>query len=481
MNQNESDVYDLAIIGGGPGGYVAAIHAAQLNLRTILIEAETVGGTCLNRGCVPTKALLHSGEILDTMRHAEKFGITVGEPGFDLQKLYAYKDKTVKTLRSGVAGLLRHHSVEVVRGIGRIKGKHSIVYTSEVGEKQVTAKNMIIATGSEPAIPPIPGLREMGYWTSNDLLESNLPLPKSMTIIGGGVIGVECATILHDFGVQVRIVEMMTQLLPRMDSEIAELLKKELVKKGVEIYTDTAVMSLSESGGRKVCRIQTGEGEKEIISDEIFVAIGRKSRTEDIGLESLSLDIVKGCIPVNEKQQTKLPNVYAVGDCTGGWMLAHAASAQGIIAVDHILGKINYTRINTIPACVYTRPEIGSVGMTAKEAEKQGYTICEGYFPMKADSKAVITGDTAGFVKIVTNKKTGAVLGGHIVGPRATDIITEIALAIASELTIEEISSTVHPHPTFSEAIMEAAHDTFGHAVHSISRREIKQPYKIKL
>jgi dihydrolipoamide dehydrogenase len=462
--------YDLAVIGSGPGGYVAAIHAARQGLRTALIEKDTLGGTCLNRGCIPTKAMLHSGEVLETVRRAHEFGITRTEPGFDLDKVYAYREKTVRKLRSGVKGLLKYHGAEIITAAGTLTDNHTISCLGKETEQTITAGKIIVATGSEPSVPPIPGLEQIDYWTSDTLLLESLEMPESITIIGGGVIGVESALIFHDFGVKVTIVEMMPQLLPRMDSEIAEILKKDFRKKGMEIFTGAAVNTVTPagSGSGVTCRITIGEEEKVIQSDRLFIAVGRKPVTADIGLEAAGVPTQKGCIPVNDHQQTMVPDIYAIGDVTGGWMLAHAATAHALIAVDHILGKKNYINRQIIPSCIYTRPEIGSVGLTAEEAEARGFKVLEGYFPMKAASKAVIIGETEGFVKLVTDKNSGALLGAHLMSPRATDIIAEMALAIAAELTIEEVFSTVHPHPTISETVMEAAHAVEGFAVHTI-------------
>jgi dihydrolipoamide dehydrogenase len=469
MNEHSSFEYDLAVIGAGPGGYVAAIHAARSGLRTALIEKGALGGTCLNRGCIPTKAMLHGGEVFRTVESAGRFGILLDEkPRWDLGKLYTYKDKTVRKLRSGVKGLLKYHKVDVITAEARLTGPHAVTCESEGKSRTLTAADIILAAGSRPFIPPVPGIEDIPYWTSDTLLEENRELPESMTIIGGGVIGVESATILNDLGVRVTVVEMMPQLLPRMDSDAAAVLEKELTKQGIRVYTAASVEEVKQNGEEVICRVKVGGETIDVASAALMAAVGRKAAVDNLGLEEAGVKLDKGCVTVDANLLTSVPGIYAIGDITGGWMLAHAASAQALKAVDHILGRENYTNLEIIPACVYTRPEIASVGLTRDEARQRGIETAEGVFPMKADSKAVIIDETAGFIKIITDKATGAVVGAHLIAPRATDIIAEMALAVSAELTVEEVFSTVHPHPTISEAVMEAAHAVENLAVHSL-------------
>jgi dihydrolipoamide dehydrogenase len=469
MNEHSSFEYDLAVIGAGPGGYVAAIHAARSGLRTALIEKGALGGTCLNRGCIPTKAMLHGGEVFRTVESAGRFGILLDEkPRWDLGKLYTYKDKTVRKLRSGVKGLLKYHKVDVITAEARLTGPHAVTCKSEGKSRTLTAADIILAAGSRPFIPPVPGIENIPYWTSDTLLEENRELPESMTIIGGGVIGVESATILNDLGVRVTVVEMMPQLLPRMDSDAAAVLEKELTKQGIRVYTAASVEEVKQNGEEVICRVKVGGETIDVASAALMAAVGRKAAVDNLGLEEAGVKLDKGCVTVDANLLTSVPGIYAIGDITGGWMLAHAASAQALKAVDHILGRENYTNLEIIPACVYTRPEIASVGLTRDEARQRGIETAEGVFPMKADSKAVIIDETAGFIKIITDKATGAVVGAHLIAPRATDIIAEMALAVSAELTVEEVFSTVHPHPTISEAVMEAAHAVENLAVHSL-------------
>ncbi|MCF7942096.1 MAG: dihydrolipoyl dehydrogenase [Spirochaetia bacterium] len=463
--------YDVMIIGSGPGGYVSAIRAGQFGLKTALIEGHVLGGTCLNRGCIPTKAMLHAGEVLNTIQTANLCGIEVENPQVNLKKLYAYKDSAVKRLRNGINSLLTGNKVDLILGTAAFIDSHTISVTKEETTRTVSAKHVIIATGSKPVIPPIPGLQDAGYWTSTTMLETNPELPERMVIIGGGVIGVESATILQDLGVQVTIIEMAEQLLPRTEPEIARLLKKQLTKSGITIKTGVQVMEVTRTDTGKTCRVQTPSGIQDIEADEILVAVGRTAVFDSVNLKRIGITCERRGITVNSHLQTSIPWIYAIGDVTGSWQLAHAASADGLAAVDHIAGKNHHINRKVIPSCVYTRPEIASVGMTEKEAIEAGYEPAMGTFPMASNGKAMIMGDTSGFVKIITDKISGQILGTHMVGPRATDIIAELAVAMGAELTIEELGSIVHPHPSVSEAVMESAHDVESLAIHMASKR----------
>lgn len=472
--------YDVVVIGGGPGGYVAAIRAGQYGLKTALIEKDALGGTCLNRGCIPTKAMLHTGEVLHEIRRAARLGIEIGEPEVNLDTLYGFKDKMVKKLVGGVKSLLKGSNVDVFKGLAAFVDPHTLEVRDAHGKstQRLKAKHIIIATGSRPAVPPIPGLDGVDYWTSTTLLEENRSLPDSMIIIGGGVIGTECATILNDLGVKVTILEMMDQLLPQMDSEAAELLRKSLKKDGVEIHTGVKVTSVSTEDGLTQCLIETAEGSRTVESAELMLAVGRGPVIEIPGIENLPVKTGPRGIEVNRNLQTAVPNIYAIGDVNGNWQLAHAASAEGLAAVDHIAGKRNYTNSNIVPSCIYTRPEIASVGMTAVQAKESGYPVAEGYFPIASNSKSMIMGETSGFVKVISDEKTGELLGAQIVAPRATDMIGEMTVALSAEVTVEEIGAAIHPHPTVSEALMEALHDIEGLAIHKASKQGVKTSVK---
>lgn len=472
-----STTYKVAVVGGGPGGYVAAIHAAKHGLKTVLFEGEALGGTCLNWGCIPTKALLHSCDLLHEMKGAKKLGIDPGggDPKPAMKDLYAWKDKSVKKLTGGVKSLLKGAGVDVITGVAELADARTLRVAGKP-EERYEAENIILAMGSRVVVPPIPGLEETGYWTSRSFLDENPELPESMVIIGGGVIGVEFAGILNDLGVKVTVVEMMDQLLPRMDVEVAETLRGRFKREKIDVETGVKVTKVagtagSKGGVAKQVTIQTGEGERVIEAGEIMVAVGRAARTEMVGLDAAGVRVTKTGIPVNDHQQTSVPHIYAIGDVTGRWQLAHAASADGIAAVDHIAGKPNYSNRDIVASCVYTRPEIAAVGMTLQAAKEAGYQAAEGNFPMAANSKSSIMGESGGFVKVISDEKTGAVLGAHLVGPRATDLVAELALAMSAEVTVEEIGATIHPHPTVSEAVMESIHDIHGLSVHKPAKR----------
>ncbi|HAK44355.1 MAG TPA: dihydrolipoyl dehydrogenase, partial [Spirochaeta sp.] len=441
-------------------------------IKTVLIEEKDFGGTCLNRGCVPTKAMLHSCEVLENAKTAGKFGIKTTAPEVDMPALYKYKDGVVRKLKSGVAGLLKSNGVENLSACASFAGGNELLCSIGDNASSITADNIILASGSAPAVPPIEGLSSFKYWTSDTLLEKNPELPGSITIIGGGVIGVECATILNDLGVKVIILEMQPQLLPNMDEDIAAELERHLDKAGIIVRSGVRVEKVSNNGKETEVTIITADGSEAVFSNELMVAVGRRSFVEGLNLEAAGIHHDRGIVSVNTNMQTNVPSIYAIGDVTGGLQLAHAASAQGLLAVDHIAGRGNYTNMNVMPSCVYTRPEISSVGLSEAGAKAAKFQIKCGTFSLAGNSKAMIDGENKGFVKIVSDEKTGAVLGGQMIGPRATELISEIALAISSELTIEELGGLIHAHPTVSEAILESVHDIDGMAVHKMPARK---------
>lgn len=455
--------YDLTVIGGGPGGYVAAIRAAQLGLKVAVIEDKQMGGTCLNRGCIPTKSLLHSSEVYQTAKTGLDFGIVVGDVQFDFGKIIAKKDSVVKRLRSGIEFLVKKNGATIINGLGYIKDKNTIEVTGKEPQT-ITTDKIIIATGSRPSRPPIPGLDSEKVLDSDSLLDLK-NCPDKLVIIGGGVIGIEFATVFNSLGKDVTIIEMMDEILPGVDSEISSTIRKSLLKKGIILYTSSTVLSI-ETKKETECVFKTNNVEQRETCDLVLVAIGRKPNSEGIGLENIGLVPEKGFINVNDKLETSVPGVYAIGDVTGKVMLAHVASAQGLIAAANVAGIAQRMDYSVVPGCIYTSPEIATVGMTEAEAIKQGNKVKVGRFPVSANGKSMIMGETEGLIKIVTDETTGEILGTHILAPRATDMIAEMCLAMKLESTVEEISNTIHPHPTVSEIIMEAAHDVEGLCVH---------------
>lgn len=455
--------FDLTIIGGGPGGYVAAIRAAQLGLRVAVIEEREMGGTCLNRGCIPTKSLLHSAEVYHTSKHSADSGILIDNIRFDYAKIAARKDTVVKQLRSGVEYLVKSNDATILQGRGIILDKNTIEITGKY-KQIINTDKIIIATGSRPFKPPIPGIDGNKVLDSDGVLNLTV-CPDKVVIIGGGVIGVEFATIYNSLGKEVVIIEMMDSILPGIDMEISQALGKSLEGKGVKIFTGSKVKSI-KSDTRAVCTFENNGKELSAEGDIVIVAIGRKPNCEMTGIENVGIELEKGFIKVNECMETSVKGIYAIGDVTGKILLAHVASEQGLTAAGNCAGKHRKMDYSVIPGCIYTSPEVATVGLSEAEALKKGLQPKIGRFPVNANGKSMIMGENEGFIKIITDKATGEILGTHIIGPRATDMISEMCIAMKLESTIEEVANTIHPHPTVSEIIMEAALDVEGICIH---------------
>jgi dihydrolipoamide dehydrogenase len=464
---------DLVIIGAGPGGYVAAIKAAQLGGKVTLIEKEELGGTCLNWGCIPTKALLRGVEVLESVEGGKDFGIQVSGVSVDFSKLMARKDKAVKTLVSGVAGLMKTNGIEVIKGKAKLASPQKIQVMDEKGGTTVLeAHKVILATGSVSARLPIPGAQLPGVIDSNGALQLTR-VPESMVIIGAGPIGLEFGTIFAALGARVTIIEMLPQILPTEDAEIASSLDKSLRRFKIQTLIHSQVKEILEGadGKRKVVAL-TGEGEKSFDAEVVLVAVGRRPNLEDLGVEENGLRSSKKGIEVNAKMETNIPGVYAIGDVTGQWLLAHFASAQGEVAAENALGHDVQLDSRVIPRCVYTLPEVASVGLTEKEGQEAGYDLRIGRFPFAASGKAAVLGERTGFVKIIAEAQYGEVLGVHIFGPHATDLIGEAVLAMRLEGTAQDIAQAIHPHPTLTEALKEAALDVEGISLHIPPRKK---------
>lgn len=451
MNQ-----FDIAVLGGGPGGYVAAICAAKLGKSVALVEKQELGGTCLNRGCIPTKALLHSADLYHEMKEASSLGILAEGLSFDYEKITQRKESVVKKLRMGVAGLMKGNHISVFPTAGSLVDAHTL----KVGEETLTAGRIILAMGSFPAALPIPGIESAK--NSDDVLAMRA-LPKSAVIIGGGVIGVEFATLMSSLDVKVTIVEMAPQILPGTDDEIAASMRKILEKKGVTIHTGAKVLAV-ENG--KACLFESDGQQQRSTGDMVIVAVGRKPATVNVGLEAVGIVLERGFVKVDEEMRTSVEGVYAIGDITGKMQLAHVASAQGLVAAHNACGEHRHMRYNIVPSCIYTSPEIASVGLTQAQARDKGIEVKLGTFPVAANGRSAIMNISDGVAKIVTDARTGEILGAQLMAPRATDMIGEIAAAMRAEGTIEELSDTIHAHPTVSEIIMEAAHDVHHQSCH---------------
>lgn len=461
--------YDVVFIGGGPGGYVAAIKAAQLGLSVAVVEKDKVGGTCLQRGCIPSKSLLRSAEIYRNAKEGDEFGVMIENVSLNFTKVQDRKNKVVDQLTKGIEFLFKKHNVTLYSGLGYIKDNKTIDIKKDDGENQtVTARNIIIATGSEPK--SLPGLEIDGKYimTSDNALEMN-DLPQSIIIVGGGVIGMEWASMLHDFGVEVTVVEFLPRLLPLEDAEISKDITRSMKKKKVKVHTDTGVIPDSIKIVDGMVELQAKKGEKtiDLKAEKVLVSVGRKAVIDGFGLENVNVKVEKGFIQVNDYFQTEESNVYAIGDVIGGLQLAHVASHEGIIAVEHIAGKnpkpMDYLAVSK---CTFTSPEVASVGLTEEEAKEKGIEIKVGKFQFRGIGKALVHGEVDGFIKLIAEKDSGKLIGAHMIGPHVTDMITEAGLAKVLEATTFDITHTIHPHPTLSEAIMEAALDVDGNAIH---------------
>lgn len=461
--------FDLAIIGGGPGGYVAAIKAGQLGLKTCLIEKDKVGGTCLHRGCIPTKSLLYSAYLYHLCKRAHEFGVKLSGAGIDLPQFHRRKEAVVGRLHNGVKLLLKKNRVEVIEAVGRLTATGNILLMKEGKEEgEIRAKKIILATGSVPAIPSWIPFDRKAILSSDEILRME-EVPSSLIIAGGGDIGVEFGYLYNTLGTDVTIVEMKENILPFEDREIGNALKRLLARRGMKILVETTVEHVTtDDRGAKV-EIKKKEGRKETITaDKMLIALGRRPVTSGIGLEDLGIEIDKGFVRVNERFETSRTGTFAIGDVAGPPLLAHSASQQGIIAVLHMAGK-EAPPFNplTVPRVNYSHPQVASIGLTEAEAEEKGYEVKAAKFPFTANSKAVISGDDGGgFVKIVADKKYGEIIGIHMIGPDVSELIGGLSLAMSLEATALDISGAIFPHPTLSEAIKEVAHAVEGKAIH---------------
>jgi len=460
--------YDLAILGGGPGGYVAAIRASQLGMKTCLVEKGLVGGTCLNRGCIPTKALLHAADLLEKARGSERFGITIsGSPGFSFRKVKERKAEVVKGLREGVEFLLKKRGVDVLRGVGKLVSRNTIRVDVREGPLTVKSAKTIIATGSEPLSLPSMPFDGRRFLSSTDALVLK-KLPESLLVIGGGYVGCEFATFFSVFGVEVTILEMTEQLLPGLDPLSARTLQRQMEKKGVKIHLKSEVKRVSEKGDKVECELSSGA---KLSAEKALIAVGRKLNSDGIGLEEVGVETSpgRGAIVVDEYMQTSLAGTYAVGDVVDKGLLAHVAHHQGIVAAENAAGGERGMDYSAVPCCIYTSPEVAAVGLSRQEAENQGLEVVVGKFPFAASGKAVIAGDTEGFAQVVADARTGEILGAQIVGADATNLIGEAVALMKAEATLDELAGAIHPHPTLPEAIMEAAFDAKGQSIHIFS------------
>ena len=462
-----SNHYDVAVIGAGPGGYVAAIRAAQLGAKTAIVEKQYLGGTCLNVGCIPSKAMLHIAEVLHNLESVAELGINLPQAAtFDMSKAVGFKDKVVKRMVGGVGTLMKGNHIDVFDGLGTVDASRKVTVTKEGSAPQeFTADKIILATGSVPLIPPMPGIDGKNIMNS-DTCWNLQKTPASLICVGGGIIGVELACMFSSLGTKVTILEMLPDVLAPLDEEVRRLLVRILTKRGIDIVTNARVESVADDGDQKKVVTQTEKGSQNYNAEYVLVAVSRRPNTS--GLEHLieqGLDVDRGRVCVNDKMETNLPGIYAIGDLIHGAGLAHVASTEGEIASDNAMGHEMHMDYNVVPNPIYTFPEVAFVGLTEAQAkEKQPEARVE-RFPWIAIGKAVAMDETEGFTKVIMGKY-GEILGAHIIGPDATNLISEFSLAMRSELTVDEISETIHPHPTLSEGIREAVLSVEGRPIH---------------
>jgi len=458
-SEKGEDEFDVVVIGGGPAGYVAAIRAAQVGGKVAVVEKSELGGTCLNRGCIPTKTFLKNTEIIEGIEMSSKRGIILENEKFkvDMPKVVSLKNEIVKTLTNGVQGLLKSNSIKIFKGVGKINKDKDVVIN---GEEVLRTNKIILAGGSKVGSVNIPGIESKRVLTSDDILDLK-ELPKSLAVIGGGVVGVELGQAYLSFGSEVTVIEMMDRIVPGVDREASETLRKALEKKGMKILTSSKIKEIIDEGDKLRIKL---EDKEDVVAEKALLSIGRVPDLEAVG--ELDLEMERGKIKVDKYMETSVEGVYAPGDINGIKMLAHAAFRMGEVAAENaILGNHREIKLETTPSAIYTIPEVGMVGLTEEEA-KEKYDINIGKFAFVGNGRALASGDTTGFVKVIADKKYGEILGVHIVGQSAAEIINEASSLMAMEITVDEVIKTIHGHPTFSEALFEACADVLGEAIH---------------
>ncbi len=469
--QKETVQCDIAILGGGPGGYVAAIEAAKRGKKVLLIEKENLGGTCLNFGCIPTKTLVRSAEVYDNLKNAEKFGLYADNVSVDMKKVIYHKDEVVSNLRNGIEYILNKHGVRIVKAEGKLLDENTLFAKEGRNEITIKAENIILATGSKTSMLPIKGADSKHVITSTEALSLS-ELPESLVIIGGGIIGMEFAFIYAKLGVKVSVVEYFNNILFNLDEDIIEEISSAAYDSNIKLYTGSKVQEILNEEADKCIVVFEKDGEKKYLSaNKVLMAVGRCANFEGIGIENAKIELTdnKKAIKVNNKMQTNIDHIYAIGDVTGKMQLAHVASHQGIVAVKNILGEETIMDYSVVPGAIFTHPEIATVGISEKEALNKGIEIEVGKFPFAANGKALTYGETEGFVKLIKDKNSSKIIGGAIIGPHATDLIAEVALAIKNNLTACDIIETIHAHPTTAEALHESALALEGGSIHFVS------------
>ncbi|PIE55125.1 MAG: dihydrolipoyl dehydrogenase [Dethiosulfovibrio peptidovorans] len=452
---------NVVVVGGGPGGYVCAIRLAQLGASVIVIERERMGGTCLNWGCIPTKVLVHTAELYHEAVNAADLGLHFEGVSINWKELMTRKEQVVEQLVGGVEGLMAANNISVITGEASFLSSNTL----QVNDTVISFDTAIIATGSETVIPPIPGIDIPGVITSREALDLDR-IPHSLTVIGGGVVGMEFASIYSILGTKVTVIEMLDSVLSSMDGDITSVVKGRLEGAGVRFHTSSQVTGFTMDGNIVATSVKTPTGPMVVHSEKTLLSVGRRPATNSLLLENAGIRHDRGRILVDEAMSTSTPNIYAIGDCCSSIQLAHVASAQGEVAAENVMGHRRFMEYKTVPSCVYTLPEVASVGLSESEAIRKGYEVQVGRFPLSANGKSLIMKGYDGLVKFVVDRRYDEILGVHMVGPRVTDLIVEGALALRLEATVEEIVTTIHAHPTIGEALGEAAMAVHHRAVH---------------
>ncbi|MCX7781691.1 MAG: dihydrolipoyl dehydrogenase, partial [Negativicutes bacterium] len=448
--------YDVAIIGGGPGGYVAAIRAAQLGAKVLLVEKDKLGGVCLNRGCIPTKTLLNSADKWQELKRIAEYGLCAENIGFDFAAVMARKDRVVAQLQGGIVQLVKSNAIETLAGTATLLAPNRLRIEHEGGCSEYEARKIIIASGSAPAALPVPGGDLPAVITSDELLKIEA-VPRSMVVVGAGAVGIEFAAVFQAFGCQVTVVEMMPAILPSIDGDLVKRMALILRKQGIKFFTGSKVAAVRPGADGVIVEVDTGKGMQQVPAEKVLAAAGRCANVEGLGLEAIGVDFTRKGIKVNAFMETNVKGIYAIGDITGEYMWAHAASAEGMAAAENALGGNTMMDYSAVPGCIYTTPEIAAVGLTEQAAQVAGKAVRVSRFNFAANGKAVSMGEAEGLVKIVTDD-AGKVLGMHILGPHASDLIMEGVIAIRNGLGAEDIAHSIHPHPSLAETVMECAH-----------------------
>ena len=462
---------DIVIIGGGPGGYVAAIRAAQLGAKVSIIEKGEFGGTCLNRGCIPTKVLYRNAEILNTLKNIDEFGINIDNYSIDVKQIQSRKDTIVNQLVSGVEQLLKANNIDIILGTASLKDKNTVSILLNNGDlREISTKNIIIATGSIPSIPNLPGISLPGVFTSESILEFK-EVPDNLVVIGGGVIGMEFAGIFNALGSKVTVIEFLPSILAPVDSDLTKRLSVSLKRKGIDINTNTKLISIEKHNDELVVTTEGKKGEVVFVANNVLVSVGRTPLTFGLNLENLGIELDRRAIKVDKNYETNIPNIYAVGDVNGKTMLAHAATHQGKKVAERIMEYGDSNSNEIVPSCIFVFPEIACVGITENEAKEKGIEYKSSKFLFGANGKALALGEGEGIVKVIASLDN-TILGVHIMGPHASDLIHEGNLAINNNMKVENIASMIHAHPTLSEAFEEAVLGLKGEAIHMVPTKK---------